>query len=240
MTRTLLALLLVASLPAAVEDFTLADGRRFVGEYDDETGHLHTMVGKSMIALAVPRDQIVERKRHRPAKPGDDAATTPDAGGLRAMTPEQKESAHREFLYAQKVRLAQSLDAEAAKASRNAARAREDAEKKRADAKRHGKKFSERSVAEGEGGHNWESATSKLYHGLIVLKRTAGNNRTAFEAWQSGAQMDRKASDLDALAGRKTAEATATRAEAGRMPRAPLDQQAADAPEPEAVEEDAD
>lgn len=216
----LLALVLFAArAPAAVETFTLADGRTFVGEYDDELGQLHTTIGGKPASLAVAKEAIVERAVYRPRKAAQEAAKAAgDAPGQEAapkrMTPEEAAAAKLEAAHAAKLREAESLEGAARKADRDAAGARSDAARKQVEAERHWEAFKKRAKAEG---HNVDRKPDEK---LIVLPKTAGNNRATIEALARVKQLEAQAEELDALAERKRAEADAARAAAASMPRA--------------------
>lgn len=78
MLRCLPLLLVVAALNCQeLEEFTLADGRKLVGEYDAAAKVLSAHVGGGVIRIAVPPEQIVARARHQPMPPPAPVAVVP-------------------------------------------------------------------------------------------------------------------------------------------------------------------
>jgi hypothetical protein len=210
----LLALTLAAAAPAAVEQFTLADGRTFVGEYDDEAGQLHTLIAGKAVSLAVAKDQIAERAVWKPAKAAAVAAPAPAAEKApKTMTPAEKAAAERNAAAERKEREADQLAADAAKAKRDAAGARADAERKVAEAKNHWRAFRKRAEAEGM------SLDEEPPKELIILPRTFGNDQKTLDAMALSKKALANAEGFDALAARLQAQSEATRREAGMMPR---------------------
>jgi hypothetical protein len=216
--RTLICLLAsIAAASAAVEQFTLTDGRTFIGEYDDVAGQLHTLIGKKAVSLTVAKDQIAEREVYRPKKqPHADAASPAVSASIapppKAMKPADKAAAERDAAWGRKLHDADRLDAEAAKAVRDAAGARRDAERKTDEAAAHWRAFKLRAHAEGMAVP--DEPTEKLY----VLPRTFGNSRATTEAVALSRKAMRNAAGFEALAVKKAAEAATARAEAGMMP----------------------
>jgi hypothetical protein len=237
--RTVICLLAcIAASSAAVEQFKLADGRTFIGEYDDETGQLHTTIAGKPFSLSVAKADIAEREIYSPKKAAKAAAdkravamssevpgSDVKAAAPKAMSKEEKAASEREFAYGQKVRQADALDADAAKAIRDAAATRKDAARKREEAQRNLRAFRERAQAEGQSIPD----EPKILEELVVLPRTSGNNRATIDAWALSKKLDAKAVELDALAEQKRNAATTARGEARMMPR-PLAPIAADKP----------
>lgn len=210
--RALILVSLVYSLSAAtVEVFTLTDGRTFVGQYDAEAHRLKTAVGKQEALLAVEPGDIVDRKPFKGAAPlvegKKDAAPAP-------MTKEEKEAALKAYAYQSKLREAERLEAEAEKATRDAAQARKESADKLEQAKRDGKKFRERADLEGFG-----VSVGDSYRKLMVLPRTMGNNRAAFEGYGQSEKLKERAAEYDELAKKKKSAAEQARNEAEQMPR---------------------
>lgn len=210
MRRTLALLVfatLVASVPGAVsvEVYTLKDGRKLLGHYDDDTGQLYTLLANRECALHVERGDIVDRVPFRPkigaVVPEQEAATSP-----KPMSPEERVEAERKFAEGKKDRDADALDAAGSKATRDAAAARRDAKAKRDEARRDIEKFRERASLEGV-----SAGEPECFEKLIVLPRTAGNNRATIDAWATAKKRDAEAAELDALAESKHREADALR-----------------------------
>ncbi len=220
----LIFLMHVGALSAAVEVFTLHDGRTFTGEYDEEEQRLYTSIGGKATSILVSKDEIAERlteaqakakkvaapqaKLVPPSKAGDEAeAEAAPIEAPKPMTPEEKKAADAAYALALIRRGSEKLIAEAAKAERDAKEARSDAERKRKEAKGHRKKFVARAKLEDVTlwDHNDDLLTT-----LYILPRTSGNNQATVDAWARAGQLDAQAAELDATAARKRAEAAMT------------------------------
>ncbi len=237
----LLLLCLATTLSAAAETFTLDDGRTFTGEYDEAEQRLYTTVDGKATSILVAKEQIVERgpvgrkapvvvaklppsTRPEPkpaavkdgkAEPeagvgkaaGADAATEPPAA---EVSETERESAH-----AAKIRAADKLESESAKATRDAIAARTEHDEKLREAQKQWPAFRRRAELE-------DIVTSPMpARTLMVLPRTKSTNRTSFEAMQASDKAEARAVELEAMAEAKAKQAAALRYEAAAMLAAP-------------------
>lgn len=229
--RTLLLSLLIALSAAGSESFTLPDGRTVEGWYDDSLGVVRVRGGE--IVPVLPGD-LVRAGAGKPAAapaPIPAAPTKPDATTLRpasvtpaaaagpkAMTKEEKAEAERDFAYAEAIRAAKATAAAGDKAERDAANERKGEERQRDQAERNARKFAERALQEGISVSWLMVPLSDVYTRLIVLPRTAGNNRGTMEAWAKAEAAKAKAKEFDAAAAEKRAKAQAMFSQAEMMP----------------------
>ena len=233
----LLLLCLVTTLPAAAETFTLDDGRTFTGEYDEAEQRLYTTVDGKATSFLVAKDQIVERApvgrkspvlvvkmgpstkpEPKPASAKDEPAT-PAAGaaGDEGTAQPAGEASQAELAHAAKIRAAAKLEAESAKATRDAIAARAERDERLRIAKKLWPEFRRRAEAHG-------IATSPVpARTLMVLPGTTTSNRASFEAMQDSDKASARAVELDAMAEAKARQAAALRHEAAAMLAAPTE-----------------
>ncbi|MBA3588511.1 hypothetical protein [Methylibium sp.] len=214
--RFFILALVVGSLSAAQETFTLDDGRTITGEYDDADQRLYTTIAGKTQSLLIANDQIVERvpvgtKKPLAPLPANGAAVAPPVIGAapvaeapKPMTPEEKKAADAAYSLALLDRASDKLIAESEKATRDAASARKDSAHQIATARNHWRAFCKRAALEGV-----PCDPNVPSRELIILPRTSGNNRATVESLLLADQRMAKAGELDALAARKRVEAAA-------------------------------
>ncbi len=220
---TIASLMIAGALSAAVESFTLDDGRTFVGEYDEDAQRLYTSVDGKPVSMLVAKDSITERVPYRQAKAkapaqaeplpltpaaADDAATPAPAAAAPAPKPMTKEElAAAEAAYARglKVKAADELEAEAKKARRQATEARSDSERKVKEAKRHWAAFRKRALSEDV------LVSGEPSPEVVILPKSGGNSSATAEALAEAERLAARARELDGLARSKEAEALTVR-----------------------------
>lgn len=199
--RTLILIALALSLHAAaikapiVEEFKLADGRTFVGTYDDQTEVL--TLDAMAASLAVKESQIVSRS---PAKALDVLEIPKDAPAQ--MTEEQKAARAVTVAAAQQDAARQRALAEADKADRDAAVYAQKAAARRDQARRDAAKFQARAHQEGAG-HD----ITAILAGPISLQRTASTNAAILGLMADAKKYDGLAADRRKAAQGKRASA---------------------------------
>ncbi len=215
--RFLILLLIAGMVSAAVESFTLDDGRTFVGEYDAAEQRLYTSIAGKPTSLLVSADQIVERRAPGAVKPAapeainlvPGTAAAPTVEAPKPMTPEEKRAAEQAYARSLKVKAADELEAEARKAKRQAAEALSDSVRKTKEAKRHWAAFVARAKSEG-GRMSGEPSAE-----VVILPKSGGNSSATANALAEAAKLEAQAAEYEATASRKTAEAAALRKAAG-------------------------
>ncbi len=188
---------------AAVEQVTLIDGRVFIGEYDDELGQLHTTLAGKPCVLAIAQDHIAERAPFHAPKAAPVEAHPARSAGPKVVTAAEKAAAERDAAWGRKVREADQLSADAAKARRDAAAQRTESVHHLDQARRDWLQFRKRAAAEGMSLNDQMPDPLSVFKGEseVLSKRDLG-----------------RADEEDALAVRLQAQSDAARTEAGMMP----------------------
>lgn len=184
--------------PLPREEFTLADGRKFVGTYNEDAESLILDGGK--MSLKIAPEQIVARK----AKPAEAVVAEPAKVDAKTMTPEEKEAAMAGFRAGQAAAAKAKLLALADQEEREAESYDQKAKSRRDQAARDAEKFQIRCKQEGS-----NPGIGAILAGPVATKKTNATNGAILGIIDTAKMLEQKAKESRAAAIRLRAEAAA-------------------------------